>query len=157
MHQKACGTSILDTMTSAERQFFQTLLPADFLHHYPEKVVYEILDDAYDLRVVDCLKLTSCSSSVQPCESRLEEVGSWREFERFLDLAEKRRGLLPGWWNVEKRRECERVAAQAAEMGPDAPKVNGHWVMMRYRNFLMPMKLRLLAERIYGMRVPIAW
>lgn len=151
MHKKACGASILDTMTSAERQFFQSIMPPDFLHRYPEKVVYEILDDVYDLRVVDCLKLTSAT-----CESRLEG-GSWRGFLRFLDLAEKRSGLLPGWWSLEKRRECERVAAEAAEMGADAPKVNGHWVMMRYRDFLMPMRFRLLAEKVYGTRVPVAW
>ncbi len=68
-----------------------------------------------------------------------------------------REGLLPGWWCVGKRRECERVAARAASLGADAPKVNGHWVMRRYRDFLMPMKLRLLAERVYGTRVPVAW
>lgn len=43
---------------------------------------------------------------------------------RFLNLAEKRSGLLPGWWS----RECERAAAEAAEMGVDARKVNRHWV-----------------------------
>lgn len=50
---------------------------------------------------------------------------------RFLNLAEKRSELLPGWWS----RECERAAAEAAETGVDAPKVNRHWVMERYRDF----------------------
>ncbi|KAL9066336.1 MAG: hypothetical protein Q9161_007628 [Pseudevernia consocians] len=149
-HKKACGASILDTMTDIERTFFQSLMPDDFLHHYPENLVFEILDDAYDLRVVDCVKLTPA-----PSESPLD--GSWCEFERFLDLAEKRCGLLPGWWSREKRNECERLAAKAAQLGADAPKVNGHWVMLRYRDFLMPMKFRLLAERVYGTRVPVAW
>lgn len=119
--------------------------------------MYEILDDAYDLRVVDCFKLTAAAEGAS-CESQARpREGSWSEFERFLDLAEMRKGLLPGWWCREKRRECERLAAKAAETGALAPKVNGHWVMMRYQDFLMPMKFRLLAERVYGTRVPVAW
>ncbi len=138
-------------MAPTHRTFFQTLLPPDFLHHFPETTVFEILDDAYDLRVVDRVKLLT------PDDAAPAEGGGWSAFERFLDLAEKRGGLLPGWWCAGKRRECERFAAQAAELGVDAPKVNGHWVMLRYRDFLMPMKLRLLAERVYGTRVPVAW
>lgn len=141
-------------MSDAEREFFRRLMPNDFLHRFPEKVVYGILDDAYDLRVVDCFKLAAAATSDAASGS---QPGGWSEFERFLDLAEQRTGLLPGWWCGEKRRECERLAAEAAEAGVLAPKVTGHWVMMRYRDFLMPMKFRLLAERVYGTGVPVAW
>lgn len=113
-----------------------------------------MLDDAYDLRVVDCAKLADEGTTALLPEG---QEGGWRAFVRFLDLAEGRVGLLPAWWGVEKRALCEGVAARAAGLGRDAPKVNGHWVMRRYRDFLMPMRLRLLAESVYGTKVPVAW
>jgi len=81
------------------------------------------------------------------------------QFKRFLDLAESRSGLLPGWWDAEKRAECEAFAVGdmmgtyqecgLAEGNIFAFTDKGE-IQEHYADPLMPMKLRLVGERIYG-------
>ena len=75
------------------------------------------------------------------------------EFGRFLDLAESRKGLLPPWWNKAKRGECESYADGSKDLfhwfdiscAVDSRDIQSHW-----RDGAMPMKLRLMGEKIYG-------
>lgn len=71
-------------------------------------------------------------------------------FKEFLDLAEKREGILPSWWNAEKRRECERMAVDAEGWNDINCAVEKGDIMEHYGDNMMPMNLRVLGEKIYG-------
>jgi len=74
---------------------------------------------------------------------------SVKEFKEFLDLAEKAPGILPTWWNKEKRKECERLAMGGdswADIGCAIEKSD----IMEHYDGSTPMLLRVLGERIYG-------
>lgn len=72
------------------------------------------------------------------------------EFEEFLDLAESRPRLLPPWWNAEKRRECERLAVDDHQTCNIHYAVEKSDIQEEYKDNMMPAKLRILGEKIYG-------
>jgi splicing suppressor protein 51 len=81
------------------------------------------------------------------------------DFKKFLDLAERATGVLPKWWSAEKRHECEAFSKRTM-MGEY--KYHGHAegnifsfteksdIQEHYEAALMPMMLRMLAEKVYG-------
>lgn len=73
-----------------------------------------------------------------------------REFNKFLDLAESRLGLLPPWWNAEKRRECMRMAVDGSQWSDINSAVEKHDIQDHYKVSTMPMLLRVLGEKVYG-------
>lgn len=73
----------------------------DYLHQLPEKDVFVQLIDCYRLRVEDKLEFSGNASGLHAGED--PRPG----FRRFLKLAEKRPGLLPSWWNKQKRVQIE--------------------------------------------------
>ena len=75
------------------------------------------------------------------------------DFQEFLDMAETRSGILPSWWSDAKRTECEKMAVDAAEWSDVNAAVEKQDVIEHYGDRLMPMKLRLLAEKIYGTKI----
>jgi splicing suppressor protein 51 len=72
------------------------------------------------------------------------------EFKRFLDLAETRAGILPPWWNTQKRRECERIAVGGSSWSNINNAVEKSDIQEHYGSGTMPMMLRILGEKIYG-------
>jgi splicing suppressor protein 51 len=72
------------------------------------------------------------------------------EFKEFLDLTEKRAGLLPPWWSAGKRRECERIARGGHRWSDIICAVEKSDIQEHYGDNTMPMKLRVLREEIYG-------
>lgn len=71
-------------------------------------------------------------------------------FRKFLNLAEKRQGLLPSWWSKEKREECERLAMGGDTWADISCAVEKSDIQEHYGDGMMPMKLRILGEKIYG-------
>lgn len=116
------------------------------LHGLPEKDVYTHLIDSYRMRVEDEYVFTgnigrdSLYGGGQPI----------KDFRRFLDKAEKRSGLLPSWWSAAKRKQCEGVAVDKNEWSCLAFAVEKSDIQEHYKNPMMPMKLRMFAEKVYG-------
>lgn len=75
------------------------------------------------------------------------------DFRRFLKLAEKRKGLLPQWWSVAKREECERMGMVGKQWSSLLCAMEKTDVVEHYGDPLMPMKLRALGEKVYGEKV----
>lgn len=126
-----------------------TLFGGSNLDRLTRKDCFIQLIDSYRMRVEDDYVFAHDNHGIYANEDPLPE------FAHFLDLAEKRNGLLPTWWNKETRAACEA-------MGADNTKAN--WadlhcaieksdVQEHYKDPTMPMKLRLLAEKVYGHRV----
>jgi len=71
-------------------------------------------------------------------------------FRKFLNLAEKRQRLLPSWWSKGKRKECERLAMGGDGWADINCAVEKSDIQEHYGDGMMPMKLRILGEKIYG-------
>lgn len=72
------------------------------------------------------------------------------EFEEFLDLAEERKGILPAWWSKGKREECVRWATGGSEWADISCAVEKSDIVEHYGDGMMPMRLRVLGEKVYG-------
>ena len=153
-HKEVCGISILDSMSESNRDVCRSLLPDSFLHECSEKDVYDMLDDCFFLRIADCFCFT---------KDRKRKGGNMNKFRDFLDLAEERVGLLPPWWCEAKRSECERMAEETERMAPGSEDYEtrdflvDHALIWAYRDYNIPMKLRLLAEKVYGTKAVLSW
>ncbi|KAL8962902.1 MAG: hypothetical protein Q9193_000767 [Seirophora villosa] len=109
---------------------------------------YIRLIDSYRMRVEDDFTFAGDNHGLYALKDRA------LDFAYFLDLAEKRKDLLPKWWSEETRAACEAMASddskhsctdlssvvEKPDLGPN--KVNAKAT-----------KLRLLAEKVYGKRV----
>jgi splicing suppressor protein 51 len=141
-----------------------------------EEETFDQLIDTYRLRVEDEMMYGGRSHG-RYAEEHVEDDrhsqdngshSALQDLRRFLDLAEaqigqhrfpdspKKSSILPDWWTPEKRETCERRAVG----GPS----NTTWSMLcspvtkedireHYQDGFMPMKLRMLAESVYGSNV----
>jgi splicing suppressor protein 51 len=115
----------------------------DELHKMSEKEVFIRLIDTFRMRMEDEYVFAQQNLGIYG------EENPRPLFKEFLDLAEKREGLLPKWWGAEKRKECEKVAGRDpwADISCAVEKSD---VIEHYKDAMMPMKLRILGEKIYG-------
>lgn len=131
--------------------FFKGLVSDTYLHTLSEKDAFVQLIDCYRMRVEDDYKFAHENRGIYGGEDPVPD------FKAFLDLAEKRKGILPKWWSEEKRRECERLAMDVTQWADINCAVEKHDVIKHYGDSVMPMKLRLLAEKIYGKKIDMGY
>ena len=86
-----------------------------------------------------------------------DEDNLFPDFRRYLDLAESRKGLLPKWWNQDKRRMCERVAGDDTEWAHIGFAVEKGDIIEHYGDPMMLARLRMLAERVYGEKIDMGY
>jgi mitochondrial splicing suppressor protein 51 len=116
----------------------------DYFHKLPEKEAFAQLIDCFRMRVEDECKYGGKNIGIYAGEDPRPA------FREFLDLAEKRKGILPAWWSAEKRKKCERMAVDAEGWNDINCAVEKSDIMEHYGNNMMPMTLRVLGEKIYG-------
>lgn len=116
----------------------------DFLHNLPEKDAFTQLIDCFRLRCEDEYAFGGNTIGIY------NEENPMREFKKFLNLAEKRENLLPKWWNADKRTECVRFATGGNDWADISCAVEKSDIQEHYGDSMMPMKLRVLGEKIYG-------
>ncbi|CZR63170.1 uncharacterized protein PAC_13067, partial [Phialocephala subalpina] len=116
----------------------------DSLHNMSERDAMVHLIDCFRMRCEDEYVFAANTVGIYNQENPL------REFNKFLTLAEKRDGLLPSWWNAEKRKECVRLATGGDSWANIRAAVEKSDVTEHYNNPMMPMMLRVLGEKIYG-------
>ncbi|KAF2196477.1 hypothetical protein GQ43DRAFT_445066 [Delitschia confertaspora ATCC 74209] len=116
------------------------------LHNLPESQVYGYLINAYRLRVDDDGKFTSTIRQNSLYSDNPQPI---RDFRQFLDSAEYRKGLLPSWWSNAKRAECKRLAQRGGWHTLNGA-VEKSDIQEHYGDNMIPMELRLIAERVYG-------
>ena len=134
-------------MPSSAGSFLSSLVQDDFLHRLSEKNCFIRLIDCYRMRAEDDCKFAYDRHGLYDDEDPLED------FQEFLNLAQTRKGLLPGWWNGDKRKACERLAMDSKQWAFVGKKIEKADIMRHYGDNMMPMKIRLLGEKIYGQRV----
>lgn len=116
----------------------------DFLHDRPEGEVFNLLIDSFRMRVEDEYVYGGNTIGIYNGDNTIPL------FKKFLSLAESRQQLLPTWWSPVKRRECERLAVDGSQWSDINCAVGKSDIQDHYNDNLMPMKLRILGEKIYG-------
>ncbi|KAF8861842.1 hypothetical protein BDZ45DRAFT_671659 [Acephala macrosclerotiorum] len=116
----------------------------DFLHKLPERQAMVQLIDCFRMRCEDEYAFGANTVGIYNGDDPLPD------FNEFLTLAEKRNGILPSWWNNAKRRECVRLATGGDQWADISSAVEKSDIQEHYGDSMMPAKLRILGEKIYG-------
>lgn len=125
---------------------FHQLESKTWLHDRPREDVYQLLIDAYRLRMEDNYKLEGDCDEDSIYGGRADSTAGFR---RFLRLAEKTRWVLPSWWDSAKATECENSGMRGGWTSL-ASVVDKSDIVEHYGDPRMPMQLRVLGEQIYG-------
>ena len=146
-HKTPQATTNFDAMPKVAGDFFKGICPDNYLHQFSEKDAFRQLVDCYRMRVEDDYTFAGDTRGLYNDDDPLAD------FQEFLDLAETRSGILPSWWSDGKRWECEEKAMDTEEWSDLHSAVEKHDIIEHYGDNTMPMKLRLLAEKIYGKKI----
>jgi mitochondrial splicing suppressor protein 51 len=120
-----------------------------------EEDAMDQLIDAYRMRAEDEFNFRGSAHGLYAEEDPLVD------FRDFLDKAEAHMGeeglggsgILPSWWSKEKRRECEQRGMRRSHWSCLLSMVEKSDIQEHYGDGIMPMKLRMLAETVYGFNV----
>ncbi|UKZ81044.1 hypothetical protein TrVFT333_008812 [Trichoderma virens FT-333] len=126
---------------------FTRLDEGTWLHNRPETDVYKILIDAYRLRVEDTYVF---QGELMEDSLYANQKSGLRGFQKFLRKAGTIPGLLPPWWNKEKKATCVRLGMEASQWPSLQYAVEKSDIIEHYGDRLFPMQLRMLAEAVYG-------
>ena len=113
----------------------------------PEKDAFAQIIDSYRLRIEDEYVFGGDAGGLYAGEAPLPD------FRRYLTRAEKRGGVVPKWWSREKRKACEKRAVDRAQWSDVNSAVEKADIVEHYGDSMMPMKLRMLPEKVEGSNV----
>lgn len=125
---------------------FTRLDNGTWLHDRPEIDVYKLLIDAYRLRVEDTYVM---EGEFMEGSLYAGNAHGLPGFRKFLKTAATVSGLLPPWWNDEKKEACERLGMVKSQWSDLRYAIEKHDVIEHYGDRLFPMQLRMLAEAVY--------
>lgn len=143
-HTKPHATTNPDAEPKSSLDSFKDIGADDYLHRFSEKDTFRQLVDCYRMRVEDDYFYAGDTRGLYNEDDPLPD------FQDFLDQAEAKGGILPSWWSGAKREECEAIAVDTEEWSDLYAAVEKHDIVEHYGDRFMPMKLRVLAEKIYG-------
>lgn len=153
-HKKGCGSGSSPSNNGflSSKPAVESLLGLDtktWLHSRPEAEVYTLLIDSYRLRIDDEYAFRGDISDF----SLYGGGNPVKDFRRYLQKAEKRTGVLPSWWTKEKRDACIAKGNAKDHWSSLHFAVEKEDIQEHYKNPVMPMQLRMLAEEIWGSSV----
>ena len=129
---------------------FHALEHNTWLHNRPEPRVYELLIDAYRLRVEDEYKFHGDVDN-DSLYGAGNKAGAIRGFSKFVRKANGcKPPVLPPWWTDETSKACLKYARNAVADHDLGGAVEKSDIQEFYGVSNMPMQLRMLAEKIEG-------
>ena len=117
------------------------------LETLPEKEAFNRIIDCYRMRVEDEYKFRGDTRGLYNEENPL------KDFKSFLRKAEKRGNCLPSWWSAQKSRACQQQGMSGHGWSDLNCAVEKSDIQEHYGNPMMPLMLRVLAEKITGSNV----
>ena len=119
---------------------------AAYLNSLSKQEALKRIVDSYRLRVDDEYHFKRDIVGLYAQEDPVED------FEDYLDVAERKGGILPSWWNEERRRECVELG-RGSKYHCLHYAVEKHDIIDQYKDHLMPMRLRMIAQMVTGEKV----
>lgn len=117
-----------------------------FLHDPTEEKTYQLLIDTLRMRQEDEYALNGDIMSGTIYD---QEPSSEKAFRTLIRKTKAVPGLLPPWWDEESTGKCLNYARNSSEFSLACAQKK-HDIQERWADTKMPMKLRMLAERVYG-------
>ena len=117
---------------------------SSYLDCFSEEDAMDRLIDAYRLRVEDEYVYLGENRGLYALDD------PFPDFCDFLNLAESKKGVLPKWWNRSKRMICHTRALNEDNWCYIRFAVEKSDVQEHYKDSMIPMMLRMLAEQVYG-------
>lgn len=147
-HKKSCGTktSGSGSTSSSSPNPFAVIQEKRFFDNKPEDEAFAHIIDSYRLRVEDEYKFMSEQRGIYNQEHPKAD------FNAYLNKAEAT-GVLPEWWNAQKRAACVAYGFNQANWSDLNCAVEKSDVIEHYKNPMMPMLLRMVAEMVEGSNV----
>lgn len=108
---------------------FTRLDNGTWLHNRPEIDVYRLLIDAYRLRVEDTYVM---EGDFMEGSIYAGNTDGLRGFRNFLRRAATVSGLLPPWWNNEKKAACEQLGMDTSQWSDLRCAVEKHDIIEQY-------------------------
>lgn len=138
VHEASTNSTHPQPSTTASASDLIAALSDDYLHNIPETRAYDMLIDVFKLRMGD-----------DPALYREIQIANDPQpfFRRFLRKAEATPRILPSWWNVEKRKKCQRMNMRTVRVVLTTIEAA---IQEFYGDAAMPMKLRVLAEKVFA-------
>lgn len=122
------------------------LRDAAYLNSLPEEKAMKLIIDSYRMRIEDEYAMNGEAFGLYEGEDPVPD------FIEYLDMAEKKGGILPHWWNPKKRSECFLMARTSSDcnLGHAVQKQD---IIDTYGDRLMPMKIRMIAEMVTEVKI----
>ena len=125
---------------------FTAISKNTFLHNRSQEQTFQLLIDLIRLRQED--------------ESRFEgkamvgtiynlEPSSEKAFRNFISKAKAVSGILPPWWDDNSLEQCLEYSRKSSDFSLRSAQEK-HDIQKTWADERMPMKLRMVAERMYG-------
>ncbi|KPM35422.1 hypothetical protein AK830_g11166 [Neonectria ditissima] len=116
-----------------------------WLHDRSETDVYRLLIDSYRLRVEDDYSFDGDA----PRDSIYGgSPNGLKGFNRYLNTAQSRKGLLPDWWDQKKRSACLALGMDSSQWQDLRCAVEKSDIIEHYGDAQFPMQLRMFAEAV---------
>jgi len=150
-HKKSCGTTTSQNggsggSSSSSTNPFTAIQENRFFDNKPEDEAFAHIIDSYRLRVEDEYTFMGKHRGIYNQEHPRAD------FNAYLNKAEAA-GVLPKWWNAQKREACVAYGFNKANWSDLNCAVEKSDVIEHYKNPMMPMLLRMVTEMVEGSNV----
>jgi splicing suppressor protein 51 len=117
-----------------------------FFHNRPEEATFKLLIDTLRMRQEDeyALEGEHMSGTIYN-----QEPNSEKAFRTFIRKSKAVTGLLPPWWDDKSLEKCLSYSRNSADFSLKHAQEK-HDIQETWADKMMPMKLRMIAERVYG-------
>lgn len=134
------------TAGDQDKKPFTAIYHNAFLHDRTEEKTYQLLIETLRMRQEDeyALEGELMSGTIYD-----QEPNSEKAFRTLIRKAKVVPGLLPPWWDERSTGKCLNYARNSAKFSL-AHAQEKHDIQETWADTKMPMKLRMLAERVYG-------
>lgn len=151
-HKANCRASVSqqDEASSARiphTKPFTAISETTFLHGLPKELTFRVLIDCLRLRQADVYNLDRVKLEGSIYAGRATSEAAFRAF---LAKAQNVAGFLPTWWNNDAAEECVQYGLRDGQDFSLVRKSEKADVQKRWNDDMMPMKLRMLGEQVYG-------
>ncbi|KAI0973731.1 putative MYND domain protein [Xylaria arbuscula] len=115
--------------------------------HIADLVVVRVLIDSYRLQAA---KREASEGNTAEERIYVGAESNYSDFQKFLEQAVSRPGLLPPWWNASKQLACEDLSMSLSEWSSIRCTVKESEIVEHYGDKQFPAQLRMLAEMVTG-------
>jgi splicing suppressor protein 51 len=144
-HKESCKKYAVDT-SNPDKYPFHAIYQSTYLHNRDETKTYQLLIDCLRMRQEDVYAL---EGDTMAGTIYSQEPSSVRALKQFLRKAKWIPRFFPPWWTEEKEKACIEYGMNDSHFSLECAQEKND-IQKTWKNPQMPMKLRLIAESVYG-------